>query len=525
MPVRRIPYPFTHFGGENNADGMTNQRIFGRAGKRQLIKLRSYQLIGWGRVKKRYGYKSYITPQITGSAPGQGCAVHRKGTTYYFVVVAGGKIKVMDKTNDQWIDITGSAVPTGGQDVLMSWGTFNDGTDQWLMGSNGVDEPFLWDGNPANAVRLLRTFDSTLEPADVAGIVGFDSFHGYPMLFSNAGLHYAGYGTLSFSANDAGIIDVGRGSQALAMHRHSKDVVFLFYDEEIYRVEFNPDSGSAWRALPVDDSEPCISRASIITKDGVTYYAGERGIHALKRAGGPSEFIGREIETFWQECNQARRFYVSKVRRGAPWNEVMWLVSWGDATTHDAVIVWNTQLKGWTIFPPAYTAGRMEFNCGASWPDANSIPRTLMIDYEGRCWEAFGHKGADSGYTDNGALVQTDFETGFLDYGWAGVTYTRKLILDIEASSEKTFTLTAEPINKTPLVKDFNVGAGGDLLDATFILDESILAEFTVTQAETKIDRDARYMKIKLSEVSADVPHVIAGFNLTHRHGGMRMVA
>jgi len=523
MPVRRIPYPFNHFRGENNVDGATDQAIFGNRGQRKLALMRGYQLIGWGRAKKRYGYKTYVAQQINGDVPAQGAAVHKKGATYSYVGVAGTAIKALDKANERWIDISGTATLTEDAGLIWSWGRFNDGTDQWLLGSNATDEPILWDGNTANSVRTLRSFDGSLQAADVANVVGFDTFHGYPLMLTYGGLRHAAYGTLNFGGGET--VDASRGSRPLALHRHSKDVMLLFYDEEIFRLEFNPLEGSTWRALPVEDSEPCVSRASIITKDGVTYYAGDRGIHAIRKAHGPSEFIGREIETFWQLCNQSRRFNVTKLDRGAPWNEVMWLVSYGDSTTHNALIVWNTQMKGFTIFPPSQTSGKMEFNCGASWPDANGIPRTIVLGYDGVPYEAFGHKLANSSWTDDGALVRTELETGFLDYGWPGVSYTRQLILDIEASTGITFTLTATPISKAPLQRAFKVTAGGAELDVGFVLDESTLAEFTTTQADTKVDRDARYMKINLVESSDGTPHVIDGFHLPHKNGGMRMTA
>jgi hypothetical protein len=526
MAVQRISYVATHFGGENNADSVIDQGIFGRTGKRKLSKLRGYDLIGWGRAKKRYGYRPYITGAINGSSAGQGVAVHKKGTTHYLVGVAGTKIKVMDKAGDAWTDITGTATLTAGQDVLWTWGHFNDGTDQWLLGCNGVDQPILWDGNPANAVRGLKTFDASLDDSTLTGIVGFDSFHGRPMLFSTNGLIYPEYGTLSYVSRS--FVDVDRGSQALAMHKASKDVVYLFFDRDIHYVSYNYQAtGGLWQTGPVEDSEPCVSKTSVVTKDGVTYYAGARGIHRLKRVRGPADFIGcgREIQTFWQECNQSRNFVVSHVARGAPWNAVMWLVSYGDSTTHSALIVWNTQIEGWTIYPRSTTDGKLEFNCGVSWPDANGIPRTIMIDYNGIAHEAFGHKYADSGFTDDGALVATEFETGYLDFGYPGVSYTRELILDVEMPTGRTWTLTATPMDKAPLVKDFALPAGGAELDVGFVLDESILAESTVTRAKVKIDRDSGYIKFNLSENSQEPPHVISGYNLLHRNGGMRSTA
>lgn len=525
MAVRRTPYPFSNFRGENNVDSLVEQKVFGAhgGGQHKLRRLRGYQTIGWGREKKRYGYKPYVSEPINGTATGQGVAVHRKGQTYHLVAVAGDKIKVMDKAGDTWDDITGSVVPQSGQDVLWRFGRFNDGTDQWLIGSDGVTEPWLWDGNAANPARLLSTFDATVN--EFNNIVGVDEFRGHVLVMTHGGLIYSQYGAINFSNAGAGVIETGRGSRGLALHRHSANVALLFYEEEIYALESNPETSITWRALPIEDSEPCISKTSIVTKDGVTYYAGSRGMYALKADGRPAKYIGREIEDFWMELNRSRDTYISRITRGQPWNELMWLVSYSTSTTHDAIIVYNDQLQSWNIFPRSATDGIMEFNCGVSWPDANGVPRTIVIDYNGIAHEAFGHRFADSGYTDDGTPVATLFETGFLDYGWSGVSATRNVILDLEVASEKEMVITAEIMGKAPYVKNVTLGAGGDLLDVGFILDESILAEALVSQSQVKLDQDGRYLKLTITEDDTGIPHVISSLNFPHLNKGMRMTA
>lgn len=521
MASRRTPYSFSNFAGENNVDSIVEQRVFGNRG-RKLRQLRNYQTIGWGLEKKRYGYQSWITAAVNGAAIPNGVGVHKSGSTYQMVVVAGDKIKVMDKVNDQWIDITGAATPTAGKDNLWRFGRFTDGTNQWIMGTNGLDEPFLWDGNTANSVRLLSTFDaSTLE---LPAIVGLEEFNGHVLLLNDAGLKYSAFGEMNFSSGGAGIIEGGQGSKGYALHRHSGKSALLFYEEEIYMLESNQIEGLTWRAVDLEDSEPCIARNSIVTKDGVTYYCGDRGIHSLKADGRPAKFIGREIETYFMELNQSRKAQISAVRRGQPWNELMWLVTHHeDSTEHNSLIVYNDALKAWNIFPASRTSGKMEFNCGVTLQGTDGIPRTIVMGYNGIAYEAFGHRFADSSFLDDGAQIYTTFETGFMDYGYAGISATRDLFLDLETPTAKTFTLTIECMGKTPIVKEFTAGAGGALLDVGFTLDESVLSESQVSQAKVKVDQDGKYTKFRLEESDTDTPHSIAGFNLPHLNRGMRM--
>ena len=519
MARRRIPWRMEDFRGEDSVTSPTDQDVFGRQHGARLALARGYHWIGQGRARKRYGYKRLITAAVSGGA-GQGLFHRRVNGTSTLIAVANGEVKAYNEGAGTWTDLT-AGTPTAGANVRSRWGRFNDGATAWTLHCNGTDQPWLWDGNTANDIQYISAIDGAA-PTEA---VGFTSFHGHPMILTPYDLHYSDYGSIrSFSTG--GKIATTRDSRAIALELASRDVLWIFYEDEIYRVEFQPPGAmSTWRSLPVEGSEPCVSPSSIITKDGATYYAADRGIHRLRKINGPSEFVGHRIQTFWDECNRSRKAQVQAISRGDPWNEVMWLVSHGTSTTHNAVLVYNTVLDAWSIFPVALTSGKMEFNAGANFIDTNGIPRTICIDYSGVAWQCWGHAAADSGYTDDGAPVKTTFGLGWLNYGWSGITYTRQMIVDGEFPTDKTFTLTAEPMGKNPITKIFPIGAGGKLLDVDFILDESVLSTSTISQAQTKLVTDARYLQVTLEEQNEDVPHVISSVDFPHRRGGLRMVA
>ena len=128
MPRQRNSYVLEEFRGENNRDGLTNQRIFGNRGSKMLAALRGYHLVGYGAVLSRRGYQEYVTGVLNGAMPIQGLAMYEFGTTRELLGVSNGKIKL--GTTQAWVDITGTAELTAGMDILHKFAYFYDGVDE-----------------------------------------------------------------------------------------------------------------------------------------------------------------------------------------------------------------------------------------------------------------------------------------------------------------------------------------------------------------------------------------------------------
>lgn len=518
---RRYSYRMEWIGGENNISSQTSQAVFGRRG-RKFVKLRNYHLISEGRARKRYGYTRYVAPQVSGANPIQGLAMYEFGSTRYLVVVCNGAVKVLDENTNTFTAITGALSLTAGQNVQPRFGFFNNGTNKYLLAADGVSAPWAWAGAPGSPAVTLESISESPLPAGTC--LGVMEFHGYPLFLTASSLAYAKYGT--FDWINGGTLDGPRDPLGIGMAQHSRDVALIFYqNRQVYRLEFNPLQGTTWRMLPIDQTEGCISAASIVTKDGYTYYAGRRGIFRIGDPERPADFIGREIQGFWGELCRKRRPYITAISRGEPFDEVMWLVTYGSTGTatspNDCIIVWNTQVKGWTIFPVSATSGKMNFNCGVNWVDQNDLPHTIMGGYDGYLYDAFGHALVNTTYADDGAAVATTLETGYLNFDYPGVSGQREIIIDGEFPSDVTFTHTVEAMGETAYTQTKTILAGGDLLDVDFILDESVLSETTPQQDHIDAPADGRYIKNKFEENGSDAPHTFTAFDFPHVRKGL----
>lgn len=516
---QRYSYRMEVFAGENNTDALTSQAIFGRSGG-MFSRLRNYHLVGVGKARKRYGYEKFNANQPAGSSsPIQGLAMYEFGSTRLLVVVAGGQVRVFNEGAGTFTNITGALSLTGGANILPRFGSFNDGTNRYLLSANGTDAPWAYSGS-GNAVTLDSISTGLLPNGTCLGLM---EFHGYLLYLTANSLAYAAYGSLDWTNGSA--LDGPRDPIAVGMAQHSRDVALIFYQQrQVYRLEFNPLEGSTWRMLPVDQSEGCISKTSIVTKDGYTYYAGRKGIYRIGDPERGAQYIGRPIESLWNELNRARRIYVTAVNRGEPWNEIMWLVSSNvsglSTAQNDCLIVWNTQLKGWTVFPVSATSGKLNFNCGVNWVDSSDLPHTVMGGYDGYLYDAFGHALVDTGYTDDGATVSTICATGKLNYGYAGVSGQREIIIDGEFPGDLELDVTVD-VGGRPKTKTKTILAGGDLLDVDFILDESVLSVTTSQEEHLDFPADGRYIQTTLEESSTGVPHTLVALDFPHVRKGL----
>ena len=519
MARRRRPYRMEEFRGENNRDSLTNQRIYG-GNKAKLYRMRNYHLIGYGRGRKRYGYTGYVTPKIDGSNAVQGLQMYEFGALRKLCGISNGKLKSFTEGSDVWANHTGSLVLDATDATQHRFGNFTDGTTEYMLGTDGVNPPYAWDG-VNNAVTW-----ASLGPGAPTIATDVKEYHGYMLSLYKHSITYSAYGR--FDWTDQNVIDATRDSNGLALEQHSKDAVLAFYERQVYRIMFNEREGPTFLSFPVEGSEPCISKQSIATKDGWTYYATRRGIRRIGLRGESwrDEFIGREIEQYWDSLNRGRLDKIVAIPRGEPWNEVLFLVTEGATNNqNNAILCWNTQIDGWTIWPPSNTGTKMLFATGTNFVDSSGIPRTIMGDYSGNVYDCFGHNLADTTFTDDGATIRTEFSTGFLDFGYKGVKGLRQIILDLEAPDTKTFSILIEAMGKSPIFSGtFKAGAGGGILDVDFMLDESVLSVGSVTQAQMPLKSAGRYFSIELTETDTDSAHVISALTLPWVVKGMRMV-
>ena len=517
MSRQRSVHRIEGFKGENNRDSLTNQKIFGGT-QANLQQLRNYHLIGYGRARKRYGYKSYVAAKPSGANSHQGLVMREFGASRQLIACSNGTIKVLSGTS--WSDITGTLSPATDDDGQYRFGFFTDGTSGYVLGTDGTNAPWAYSG--AGVAQAL----GDLGPNAPTVATDIKEFRGHVFTIYQHSIEFSSYGAFDWTSGNR--IDATRDSYGVALEQHSQDALLAFYERQVYRLMPNEREGPPFLAFPVEGSEGCISKSSVATKDGWTYYATRRGIRRIgfRNQGWRDEFIGREIEAYWDLLNRDRFDKIVAVVRGEPWNEIMFLVTHSSAATvHNSILVWNTQIEGWTIFPISQTSGKMSFSHGTNFVDENGIPRTLMGDYNGNLWDAFGHTFADTGYDDDGASVITTFQTGFLGMGYPGMKGLRQIAMDMETSAEKVFTIKVEPMGRSPVSNaTMTVGAGGDVLNVSFVLNSSILSVSTVTEGQAPLKSSGRYFSLEITEQEADsAPHVISSIALPWVRKSTRM--
>ena len=519
MARRREPYTIEEFRGENNRDGLANQRVFGRRGLHKLARLRGYHLVGFGRALSRRGYKPFIAGSLNGNFPMQGLAMYEFGTTRHLVGVSNGKIGI--KVGTAWVDITGSVVVATGQDVLIRWAYFYDGVDEWLLGSDGFNPIFGYKAS-GNAVAFT-------DNAIPSGVKDMKEFHGHLFGLGSTEneyrLEYSNYGTLDFSQNN--LIDITADSRGQAIAKHSTNQLLVLFEREIHKLVFNPNDGPTFYALPVQaaEDEGCISRTSVITSEAHTYWASPKGMYRLTPTN-RVEYIGHDIEDYWlNELDPDRRRYITGFVRGRPWNEIMWFATSRSSTEHDTVLVYNTQINAWSIFPRSSTAGKLRFNCATNWRDTDGEERSIVGGYDGIAYEAFGTAYVDSGIDDDGGAIETEFQTGLINFDYPGVSSMRQMLVDFEISDEKTFMCTFDANNnRSAISKTMKAGVSGDLLDVGFVLDESFLTENFPQRAKVKVDMSASYIQSKFALSNAGLPHAVIAVHFPHINKSMREI-
>ena len=513
MGTRRYPYVFDAFRGEDNHSSLTNQAIFGATGAHagRMRRLRNYHLIGPGKALSRRGYTAYVAALPNGVNAIQGMRMDEWGSTRDLYVVVGGQLRRLNGSS--WDNVTGTATFTTGQDVHTRWTNFTDANQNWLIGCDGTAAPFIV-RNGVNAALFSAVSPQPLPWLDAFQPVDMCEFHGYVLALNRHNLYYTAYGTLDFA--NGSVIDTQRRSLGVGLAQHSRDIVMVFFERGVYAMEFNPFEGSTFRAVPIEGAEGCVSKDSIYTRDGWTYWASHKGLYRVGDPRRGAQFVTEEIQDYWDSLNQERRYQIRHVERGSPWHEVIWLVSESGNSEHNAAIVFNDRIGACTIFPKSQSPDVMEFNAACLYRGSDLIDRTLVGGYDGVVYQAWGAANSGSGNSDNGSAISTEIETGFMNYGFPGVSDLREVFVDGEVSSSLTFQVQGETLGSAEVVnRTFTIGTAGAIL-GVFVIGTDYLVSSTVSQGNFEMPLSGRAHKLRISRSGTEAPHILTALTMTH---------
>jgi len=523
MPKQRNRYRFPTgrgFLGENNTDAETED-MFGAGA---LALLRNYHLDGYGALKKRQGWEEYTSNAVNSTNAIQGLGYMNFGTPY-LLAVSGDKVKYMVEADPPtWTDITGSVTINNNQNNLWRFCTFHDGVNGNILGTDGVGNPWKWNGTGnVSALALTKANDLQQFKSHVFAINTSDR---------PTAIRYSDTGDPATWPSD-NIFDCTRDSVGVGLALHTTETLLAFYENSIYRINFDYGGAGALTSFftnqIVDGSVGCVSKNSIVTSNGQTYFAATDGIYTIGDPSRPAIYISRSLESLWLNLSKSRMSKIYAFERGEPWNEIVFLVSSANSSFHDTALVYNTltaQRAGaenaWSVFTA--NDNKLRFNVGINYRKSDGVDYTLLGKYDSKVVKAWGNDRQLTTFQDGGTAVTSVIETGFMDMGYEGIKSIREVWMDLGISAKHTFSVKVEgPEGRLSTNTQVNVGSDGGLLDIDFVLGTSTLASGLIAQARFNLTGNSRYFKFRVEESDTTKPQRVESFHFLYAPKGMRI--
>ena len=517
--VFRFPSYQAGFRGLLDREGVTDEAFQGGF----LAACTNFHLIGRGRLRKRRGHGRYVTALPNGASYIQGVAMYEFSATRHLITVANGQIRVLNGST--WDNNTGTLTLTGGQNNLVRFTQFAQGAEgSFIIGTGpSMNRLWKWSGSGAATLLIPTTSPGPLYATDIEEFYGRLWACGTDS--GNTAVVYTEDGLMA-DWPAANAFHASRSSPAMALKRHNDGTMLIFHQRSVHRIEpvYDTAFGDPFARYLVDDTVGAESTYSVVNSKGVTYFASKQGFHRIRDPRRPAEYISWPIEDYWAGLNQARTSYIFGFERGEPWNEVVWLVSTGSSTVHNAAIVYNTELNAWTVFE-----GALDFNCGCNFVNSSGKEITILGGNDGIISQAWGDENLETGnvdgLNDDRAVVKTTFKTGAMEWGYPGLKRHREMWLDMKIDDTKTFDFTLRGIAGSPtLTKAQDIGAAGATF-GSFVFGTSAFAGSSPTQAKVSANAKARLFEFTMTESDDGAPFTLNALRFWWRPAGKRIKA
>lgn len=508
------------FLGENNTDAETTDTF----GVGSLSLLRNYHIDGHGALLKRQGWEEYTSNAVNGTHGIQGLGVMDFGTPYLLAVSGDEVNKMVAGTPATWTDITGSVTVNSGDNYQHRFCTFHDGTNGNIIATDGVGNPWKWNGSGnISALALTRAGDMQSFKTHVFAINTPDR---------PTAIRYSDTGDPTTWPSD-NIFDCTRDSVGVGFALHGTETLLAFYRGSTYRINFDYGGAGAltsfFTSQLVDGSVGCAARGSIVTSRGRTYFIDDQGVYMIEDPSRPARYISRPMEGLWSTINKSRLKYAWGFERGEPWNEIVFLLSSGGSNQNDIALVYNTSIaeyagieNAWSVFEAS--GNNLNFNVGTNYVDSTGKHYTLLGDYDSKVAKAWGHERNMTSFTDDTTAITSVAQTGFVDMGYEGVKSIREAWLDMSVESKHSFSVKvdgAEGRLSSNAVLD--LGSDTGTMDYDFTLNSSVLASGSIADAAFKLTGNSRYFRFRLEEKDTTKPQRIESLHFLYVPKGMRI--
>lgn len=184
--------------------------------------------------------------------------------------------KMVAGTPATWTDITGSVTVNSGDNYQHRFCTFHDGTNGNIIATDGVGNPWKWNGSGnISALALTRAGDMQSFKTHVFAINTPDR---------PTAIRYSDTGDPTTWPSD-NIFDCTRDSVGVGLALHGTETLLAFYRGSTYRINFDYGvlaPSPLFTSQLVDGSVGCAARGSIVTSRGRTYFIDDQGVYMIE---------------------------------------------------------------------------------------------------------------------------------------------------------------------------------------------------------------------------------------------------
>ena len=223
-------------------------------------------------------------------------------------LVAGAGSGLYERQSDgSWSAIHGTHSLTA--DTRIRWQPYWSSDTGWLIGTNGVDVPFKWDGvndiQPLGAGAPSDQEDTDVPPARARDIAEFEGRLFACNTPADPAITVYSDDTSEFNFPAVNHFHCSRESEAMAVQKFSDGILLVFHRRSVHRILFHPvDTGygaAYFYHEPIDSRRGTISTDSVVIgQNGRCYFADTDGIYELTRPDRPARLISRPLTVMWE---------------------------------------------------------------------------------------------------------------------------------------------------------------------------------------------------------------------------------
>lgn len=387
--ISSVPVSFNkHGGGLNSTSSALNLE------SNESPDLKNVDFDKFGSVIKRNGYATLNSSAFNSGATWNGLHWYEQaGGTQFLVGTCGDELAKMDDLDGTWDDITGSLTVTAGDSNFTSFRTFKD----TVLGTNGVDVPFKWDGTGNGATLTVPTGLTKAKFVEI--------FQGYTILAHvtvsatahNSRGYWSTINTIeTWNAADNVDISPADGENITGLKTLGEELV-IFKDRSIHKAIFTGDRDIPFIIRKTRSEAGAVSGHSIQEiKNGLVFRA-EDGLYYFD--GNSSFKLSDRITTTLGGHNNARIDDTTSIYQKTK-NRYWSSASVGSATQTDEIVTWDAFNNAFSrydgipanVFALVYIGGE---------------ERVYFGDYAGFVYQA------DTGLNDNPEGVETAIDAYF----------------------------------------------------------------------------------------------------------------